>query len=137
MTGSHADTIRVMLDAFCRGDAALAASYFAEDGVLISPTTGEETRGRPAIEEHMRHWLATFPDPVMTELELIAAGDDKIVALITAEATHVGVLRGHPGTGRRWRLRFCEVYRFDAAGKIVRDDAFYDLHHLLTQLGLA
>jgi steroid delta-isomerase-like uncharacterized protein len=133
---SKAETVRVMLAAFCRGEAATAAGYFAEDGVLVSPTS-QETRGRAAIEEHLRGWLAAFPDTVIESMELIEAGEDKIVALMTASAVHVGPVRGHAGTGKQWRLRFCEVYRFDADGLIARDDAFYDLHAMLQQLGLA
>jgi hypothetical protein len=40
-----------------------------------------------------------------------------------------------PATGRRMDLPFCEVARYDAEGRIVQGEVYYDLMSMMVQLG--
>jgi len=39
-------------------------------------------------------------------------------------------------TGKRIDLPFCEVFRYDAEGRMVAGEIFYDSTTMMTQLGL-
>lgn len=135
MESRNVAAARGVILGFAREDIDGAASFFAEDGVLVSPSGGGAIRGRAAIKEHMRRSLATFSEWQVEDLEFIDAGD-VVVALMTSSATQVGPLGDAPATGKRIRIKFCEVYRFNSAGEVILDEAFYDLLAAYRQLGL-
>jgi uncharacterized protein (TIGR02246 family) len=71
------DTIRLMVDNFTKavvaGDFATAASYYAEDGMVLPPNAAP-IEGRPAIQS----FLASFPKITTFNqkiVELVASGD--------------------------------------------------------------
>ena len=41
-----------------------------------------------------------------------------------------------PATGRPFTLPLCELWRFDAGGRVIGGDLYYDQASLLAQLGL-
>src|SRR5690606_25974856 len=114
MESRNVSAARGVIEGFARGEVDRAASFFAEDGVLDSPSGGE-LRGREAIREHIREMLAIFAEWEIRDLRFIDAGD-VVVATMTSSATHVGAYGDAPATGRRITMKFCEVYRFNPAG---------------------
>jgi len=75
-----------------------------------------------------------FPDVVVTEEDLIAAGD-KVVERSSAVATHKGALMGAPPTNKRVNWSEIHIYRFKD-GKIVEHWAEIAMMELLQQTGV-
>ena len=75
-----------------------------------------------------------FPDVVVTEEDLIAAGD-KVVERSSAVATHRGALMGKPPTSKQVRWSEIHIYRL-ANGKIAEHWAEVAMMELLQQTGV-
>ncbi len=63
------------------------------------------------------------------------ASDSAIVLEETVSAKHTGEWAGIPATGRAIELPVCAVYKFDAQGKLVGENVYFDGALLLRQLG--
>jgi predicted ester cyclase len=74
-----------------------------------------------------------FPDVVVTEEDLIAAGD-KVVERSSAAATHKGAMMGAPPTHRKIMWSEIHVYRLQD-GKIMEHWAEVSMMELLQQIG--
>ena len=74
-----------------------------------------------------------FPDVVVTEEDLIAAGD-KVVERSSAAATHTGALMGAPPTNKRVHWSEIHIYRL-RHGKIAEHWAEIAMLELLLQTG--
>lgn len=136
MSARNVENTKKVLDLFCRKELAEAASYFAEDATLRNNVSPDVKRGRQAIYEHLVRWYSSFSDAAAHSMEFIDAGDT-VIGMFHGEGTHTGPLGDFPATGKRYSIRYCEIYRFDAEGKIIANEAFYDSLSLLRQLGLA
>ena len=92
----------------------------------------------PAGFEGLRHVgimrNGAFPDVVVTEEDLIAAGD-KVVERSSAVATHRGALMGAPPTNKPVRWSEIHIYRL-ADGKIAEHWAEIAMMELLQQAGV-
>ena len=74
-----------------------------------------------------------FPDVVVTEEDLIAAGD-KVVERSSAAATHQGAMLGAAPTNKRIQWSEIHIYRL-RQGKIVEHWAEVSMMELLQQIG--
>jgi predicted ester cyclase len=74
-----------------------------------------------------------FPDVVVTEEDLIAAGD-KVVERSSAVATHQGAMLGAAPTNQRIQWSEIHIYRL-REGKIVEHWAEVSMMELLQQIG--
>ena len=86
-----------------------------------------------------RRWItpfrAAFPDVHMQVIDLIAEGD-KVVGRFTCSATHRGLWRGHPPTGRQFH-NVAEVYIFTIRdSKITNAWGLEDIYSRMKQLRL-
>jgi len=77
---------------------------------------------------------SAFPDVVVTEEDLIAAGE-KVVERSSAKATQKGPLMGRPATNRTVRCSELHVYRL-SNGKIAEHWAEVSMMELLQQCGV-
>ena len=75
-----------------------------------------------------------FPDVVVTEEDLIAAGD-KVVERSSAVATHAGPLMAAPPTNKRVQSSEIHIYRMQD-GKIIEHWAEIAMMELLQQTGV-
>lgn len=75
----------------------------------------------------------TFPDVVVTEEDMIAAGN-KVVERSSAAATHKGPMMGTPPTNRRINWSEIHIYRLQD-GKIAEHWAEVSMMELLQQIG--
>jgi predicted ester cyclase len=75
-----------------------------------------------------------FPDVVVTEQDLIAAGD-RVVERSSAAATHQGALMGAPPTNKRVHWSEIHIYRLKD-GKIAEHWAEIAMLELLQQTGV-
>jgi steroid delta-isomerase-like uncharacterized protein len=88
-------------------------------------------------EEVMAHWREldrAFPDQQIEIVKLHAA-DDAVLMEAVIRATHTGVLRGLPPTGRRFEQRFLAIFVFEGDA-LVCERIYYDVATLLQQLGI-
>ncbi len=125
-----------MLAAFCRGEMELAASYFAEDATLRNNVAPDVKVGRAAILAHLLRWQSSFSDAAARDVQFIDAGD-VVIGTFIGEGTNTGPLGDAPATGKRYAIKYCEIYRFNEAGEIAGDEAYFDQLSMLRQLGLA
>lgn len=114
-------------------DARALGNLHAEDGVVESLMAGT-VRGRAAIAEVYKAWLAAFPDLVVTREELVIDGE-QVVEVVTHAGTDRGGFMGMPPTGKPFRLPIVFVYRF-RDGLIAHERRIYDFTGLLVQIGV-
>lgn len=136
MSSRNIETVRKTLDLFCRNELEEAASHFAEDATLRNNVVSDVKRGRAEILEHLKRWHTMFSDASTRDEEFLEAGDN-VIGLFRGEGTHTGPIGDIPATGKRYSIRYCEIYRFGPDGKIVANEAFFDQQSMLRQLGLA
>ncbi len=84
-------------------------------------------------KEHVRQFLAAFPDTHVTTEDMFCEGD-KVVARLVAEATNTGPFAGQPPTGKKVQIQSIRIYRI-ADNKIVETWAMQDRLGLMEQLG--
>lgn len=102
------------VEAFARGDAAMAADLFAEDASVEDPVGTPLRRGKAAIADFYRASMATGA-------KLTLAGPVRAVADHAAFAFHVDL----DWQGARQRIDVIDLFRFDAEGKIIEMRAFF------------
>ena len=84
--------------------------------------------------DHVRQFLAAFPDVQLIIKDLIAEGD-KVVARLHATATNTGPFAGLPPSGNKVDIHSIRIYRI-ADNRIVETWAMQDRLGLMEQLGL-
>ena len=85
--------------------------------------------------DFLEGWIEASSDCQVTDARYTAAGE-MVVARFTARGTNDGPLGPFPATGKKWTLRICEMWHFDADGRVVGGEIYYDQVSLLTQLEL-
>ena len=129
------DLVRQMYADVDRGSPTLVDDYYAPDYVdhAVSGIRGQAAGLAPLRATFARLWRA-FPDTRHAIEDLVAEGD-KVVARVSAQATHSGELFGHPPSGRRVTLRSIAIYRI-REGRIAERWAEHGMG-ILEQLGIA
>ena len=105
----------------------------AEDGVVESLMAGT-VRGRAAISEIYRAWLAAFPDVVVTADDPIIDGD-RVAQSTLQTGTDRGGFMGLPPTGKRFHLPIVHLFQMQD-GQILHERRIYDFTGLLVQIGV-
>jgi steroid delta-isomerase-like uncharacterized protein len=93
-------------------------------------TTPQEFR-----DDFLAGWVRSSSDIRVSDPRYLDAGQ-AVVCTFTVTGTHDGPLGPFPATGRAFALPLCELWHFDADGRVVGGDLYYDQVSLLTQLGL-
>ena len=86
-------------------------------------------------DEFLPGWVEAAPDIRITDPRYLDAGQT-VVCTFTVIGTHDGPLGPFPASGRAFSLPLCEMWHFDASGRVVGGDLYYDQVSLLMQLGL-
>jgi predicted ester cyclase len=93
----------------------------------------DELVANKGLIEVLRGFLAACPDLEASREHFVA--EDKVVAVrVSAEATHLGELRGVPATGKRWRATASAWYLVED-GKIVDYWVNWDWLAIFEQVG--
>lgn len=116
-----------------RRDAQALAMLHADNGVVESLMAGT-VRGRAAIGEVYRAWLAAFPDLVVTRDDVVI-DEDRVVEVVTHAGTDRGGFMGLAPTGKPFRLPIVHVYTIKD-GLILHERRIYDFTGLLVQIGV-
>ena len=115
--------------AWCGGDPARDASFFAENGSLRI-NDGEPSVGRAAITEAARGFMTAFPDIVVAMEGVEADGRNGFRYRWTLAGTNTGP----GGTGRRVHIGGLEEWTIDADGLIARSLGHFDESEYRRQL---
>lgn len=106
--------------AWCSGDPASVAAFFALDGSLTI-NGGVPAVGREAIAEAARMFMTAFPDLRVMMDRLETAGER-----VEYHWTLMGTNTGPGGTGRAVRISGFESWRFGADGLIQQSQGSFD-----------
>jgi predicted ester cyclase len=138
MTGGAAankELIRQLLAEIDRGNVDLVDSYYAPDYVDHNPSPIRRLApGREGVRQALTLFRRAFPDTCHTVEDLVAEGD-RVVARISARATHTGELFGRAPTGKVVTMTGIAIYRI-VDGRITERWAEQSLG-VLEQLGIA
>jgi len=96
----------------------------------ITFTTPQEFR-----DVFLDGWIRASSDCQVTDARYTDAGE-MVLARCNARGTHDGPLGPYSATGKEWTLPICELWHFDADGRVVGGEIYYDQVSLLTQLEL-
>ena len=105
----------------------LLASFYSEDAFYLDPAIPAGVRGKPALLAYFKKLLAYNPDWVWTQIEGIPLEDgflNKWRATIPVGSRTLEV------------IGVCLV-QIDAAGKIRRNEVYFDRSQLLAEIGKA
>jgi steroid delta-isomerase-like uncharacterized protein len=116
----------------------VADAIFANDCVTHQLQSGLPAdavpRGPQAIKEHVRGWIASFPDLRFT-IEQMLGEDDRVVTQLLMEGTHQGAWLGIPASGKKMQIRMFTIHRV-VQGKIVEDWVLVESLGFFRQLGV-
>lgn len=113
---------------------------FAHPRYELIPT-GQVFDGEEEVRGYFAGSRTAFPDQ-RNEPIALHASDAGVFAEFWLLGTNTGPLLGQPATGREIRVRMVAFFEFapadsDQPDGIVCERVYYDLHSILTQLGLA
>ena len=132
--GEAREVMDRLTDAALKGDSEALKALYAQDAVAETPDEGTIT-GRDQIAAYLGEFSAAFPDAAYEHRYKHEAGDTAI-----DEGYFVGTNTGStarlPATGRRVRLRECDVVTVEN-GVVTSHRFYFDVQDWLKQLGLA
>jgi steroid delta-isomerase-like uncharacterized protein len=136
MASRNVDTYRAGHQAFNRRDFEAMTSQYAASISWTDHAQGRTfTTPREFRDDFLPGWVQASHDIRITDPRYIDAGQT-VVCTFTVVGTQDGPLGPFPATGREFALPLCEMWHFDASGRVVGGDLYYDQVSLLTQLGL-
>jgi hypothetical protein len=112
------------LPAWTGNDPELLAAFYSDDTVYVDPGIPAGARGKAALLAYFRKLLANNPNWVWTQLEAIPMADgflNKWLAKIPVGAKALEII------GVR-------LVQLDAAGKIRRNEVYFDRTELLAEI---
>jgi steroid delta-isomerase-like uncharacterized protein len=112
-------------------DAATLAEDYADDAVIISPSSG--THSKRDAAKSLRLIFNAFLDLTMSVDDVIIDGD-KVVTVHTVEGTHMQEFLGISPTGKRFQMSVALIHQLKDR-KIVREQRIYDFTGMLVQIG--
>ena len=136
MAASNVASHRAGHEAFNRRDFEAMTSQYADSIAWTDRARGVTFRTPQEFrDEFLAGWVRASSDIQVTGPRYLDAGQTA-VCTFTVTGTHDGPLGPFPATGRPFTLPLCELWHFDASGRVVGGDLYYDQVSLLTQVGL-
>jgi len=133
MPSERIETVRRFLKAIEQHDSkairlCLGPGYTSNDKAVGKTSRTREELAREG--EEFRAW-----SDLQYEVEAIfETTDGAVVAQLVKSGTLTGPFRSLTGSGQHVRYSFCDIFRFDDAGRIVQEDWYYDLLSIKAQL---
>ncbi len=90
---------------------------------------------REQFKGYARMSITAFPDLVVTVHDQIAERD-RVVTRWSAEGTHLGDFMGHPGTGKKVKIKAIHIHRV-VGGRIATLWEEIDMNQVFKQIGIA
>jgi predicted ester cyclase len=91
--------------------------------------------GHDGFKRVLGVFCEAFPDLTLT-IDFIVADDEKLVAYVTTQGTHLGPFMGAPPTGKRFEARGVDIFAFNEAGLVSDHWGAFDALGVMMQLGL-
>src|SRR5438105_2702762 len=117
--GMSVENTRTVMEAYLHGHDASAV---AEDAVFTIMDTGQEHKGRDAIQGMLNYFYSVAFDAEAKTKNLIIA-DNQAVLEADFVGKHIGNFGGIPATGKEVKVPLCVVY--DIEGKAIRRGRVY------------
>lgn len=121
-------------DAFNRRDWDALLAIIADDATYIDHAQGVTVHGPEGTVGLLRAWTAAFSDAHLKDNTYYQDGDVSVTTFVGC-GTQDGPLGPFPPSNQYTETAFCEVVRFDSAGKVASGEVFYDQLGMLTRLG--
>ncbi len=116
------------------GDLEKMRDYYSPDTVHYSPSGSSDPMSGDEDIEITKVFLEAFPD-LSHNIEEIYAVDNKVIARLLMEGTHVGELEGFPPPGNTFKVSSIFIFTVKD-GKIVEARADGDTLGFYQQLGM-
>jgi ketosteroid isomerase-like protein len=130
MSEEHVEVVRLMWDAFLKGDLQTALSFSHQevewDGTNLPD--GQVGRGHEAILDHIKRWADQWEEWTVEVERIIDAGSERVVVLIRE--------RGRSKSGLNIDEHHAELYDVRKR-KVVRRQGFSDPSEALEAVGLS
>jgi steroid delta-isomerase-like uncharacterized protein len=136
MSSSNVKTVANVHQAFNDRDWGTMSSAIAPDCVFTDGRGVRHEGPDGFTQGYSKAWADAFSDGRITDTVYHDAGDS-VVAEFVGRGTNDGSLGPMPASGRSVVLPYCEIYDFDADGKVASGRAYFDQLGMLVQLGLA
>jgi steroid delta-isomerase-like uncharacterized protein len=136
-TGSPAQFARAAFEAiFERRDIDAVRPRWSEDSTVHLLALGIEVRGPDQLAAFFRELLAAVPDLEMTIENIVEEDRQAVVQWSLTGTFGGGPFQGIEPTGKRVRLRGCDVFRFTDEGKLDTNTVYYDGAEFARQIGM-
>ena len=136
MPSRNIESHRAGHEAFNRRDFEAMTSQYADSISWTDHSQGRTFRTPQEFrDEFLPGWVRASSDIRITDPAYFDAGPT-VVCTFTVAGTQDGQLGPFPATGKAFVLPLCELWHFDASGRVVGGDLYYDQVSLLTQVGL-
>ena len=134
MASKNVETLRAAHESWNRRDFDATVSAMTESISYTDHARNVRFKSRSEFKDWVIAWAKAFSDGKITNPRYLDAGDT-VIAEFTVEGTNDGPFGSFAPSGRRMSLAFCEIFKFDASGRIISGGVYYDQFTLLTQLG--
>ena len=136
MASINVETYRAGHEAFNQRDFEAMTKHYADSIAWTDHPQGRTFRTPQEFkDDFLAGWTGASHDIRITGARYIDAGQT-VVCTFTVAGTHDGPLGLLAATGKEFTLPLCEMWHFDAEGRVVGGDLYYDQVSLLMQLGL-
>jgi ketosteroid isomerase-like protein len=127
-------TVRTYYTASAEHDWKAAGACVGAGFVWIDHGTGVVAR---SAEEHREALIdaSAWSDTRFDITNAFETADGAIVVQVDQSCTVTGPWRSMETTGQRIVFPFCDIFRFDSEGRIVHEEAYYDMLSVRRQLG--
>jgi hypothetical protein len=133
---ANLETYRAGHEAFNQRDFDAMVKHYADSISWTDRARGVTfTTPQEFKDVFLTGWVQSSSDIRITDPSYIDAGQT-VVCTFTVVGTHDGPLGPFPVTSKPFALPLCEMWHFDASGRVVGGDLYYDQGSLLMQLGL-
>lgn len=137
MAAKNVEAHRAAHAAWERRDFDAAVAAMVDTFTYEDHAGGQSFASREEFKEYIAQWAQAFSDGKISEGARYHDAGDVSVAQLTLRGTNDGAFGPFPATGRQVTLAFCEIIRFDSAGRMISAESYYDQLSLLVQLGHA
>jgi steroid delta-isomerase-like uncharacterized protein len=129
------DTARTYLQAAYRDDYDTCRQLIADGYVWIDHTKRGVADTPEALQQALQDDLGAWSDKQLEIEHMMETTDGTVITQMRVTATHTGTYKSVPATGRRVTDSGCNILRFDAQGRIVAEEGYYDDLTKMVQLG--
>jgi steroid delta-isomerase-like uncharacterized protein len=137
MASKNVQTALAVYESFNKRDLDGAVKPIAEDLVFENHGLGQTYKSRAEFRDSLQSWITGFTNGMITEPRAIDAGDTVIIRFIGKGKNDGPMGPYQKPTGRTLELPFVDIWQFDAQGRIVAGETYFDMLSMLVQLGHA